>query len=85
MRQGKGGRTLMHLIVPVRVLVQNLHNAPPALDPDPRACLAALRIVKPGLEFVCGHVYLLISPDGCTDGACAHYLRKSTSRIIIVP
>jgi len=64
MGQGKGGRALTHLVVSVRVLVrvlaQNFHDALPALDPDPRACLAALRIVEPGLEFVRGHVYLLV-------------------------
>jgi hypothetical protein len=76
---------LMHLVVPIQVLVQNLHNAPPALDPDPCACLAALQIIKPGLKFIHGYVYLLISPNRCIDGAHAHYLWKSASRIIIVP
>ena len=60
MGQGKGGCVLTHLVIPIQVLVQNLYNAPPALNPDPRACLAALQIIEPGLKFIHSHVYLLI-------------------------
>jgi hypothetical protein len=58
-----------HLIVCIgllcRVLAQDLYYAPPALDPDAGARLAALRIIQPGFELVSRHVDLLV--EECDD------------------
>ena len=73
------GRT--HLIVRIgilsRVLAQNLHYAPPALNPDPGARIAALWILQPSFELVRCHVYLLV--EECYD-LCVGFSHRLRAR-----
>jgi hypothetical protein len=77
-RKERKGVVRAHLIVRIGllgwVLAQNLHYAPPALDPDAGACIAALRIIQPGFELVCRHVDLLVEEG---DDLCVGFAHRA--------
>src|ERR1700755_1458120 len=56
----RGAHLIVRICILGRVVAQNLHYAPPALNPDAGARIAALRILQPFFELVRCHVDLLV-------------------------